>query len=233
MMLARCVFTVLSEMCSSPPISPLPSPRATASSTASSRSVSGLAGDTGGSGRELAKALMSRSVTVGSISASPRAAARTASARSSRPRVFQEESARTRAERGVYVLVEVECRDDDDRDRIDDIGAGEPAGRLEAVHDRHPDVDQTHIGTQSACKCDGFCAVTGFADDLDTRLRVEDHAQARADQVLVVGDEHAHVHAVHLARGSAAFTTHPPFGPRPASQVPPRRAARSCMPRMP
>ena len=88
-------------------------------------------------------------------------------------------------------------------------------------------------GRMPRAQRDRLCAVRGLADDLDVGLRVEDHAQPRAHEVLVVGDEHAHVHAVHpVARehrgdGPAAAR------PRPASQVPPSRAARSCMPVMP
>ena len=38
-------------------------------------------------------------------------------------------------------------------------------------------------------------AVGGLADHLDVGLRVEDHPQARAHELLVVGDEDAHAHA--------------------------------------
>ena len=66
------------------------------------------------------------------------------------------------------------------------------AGRLEAVHHRHPDVEQAHVGPEAPRERDRLGAVGGLADDLDVGLRVEDHAEPRAHEVLVVGDQHAH-----------------------------------------
>ena len=76
-------------------------------------------------------------------------------------------------------------------------------------------------------------AVGRLADHLDVGLRVEDHAEPGAHELLVVGDEHADGHVVHPARGSTAVTAHPPPGAGPASQVPPSRVARSIIPVMP
>ena len=72
-----------------------------------------------------------------------------------------------------------------------------------------------------------------LADHLDVGLRVEDHPQPGAHELLVVGDEHAHAHVDQPVRGSTAVTVHPPPGAGPASQVPPSRVARSIMPVMP
>jgi hypothetical protein len=50
-------------------------------------------------------------------------------------------------QRGVHILVEVEHGDDDDRDRIGHLRAGEPTGDLQPVHSRHPHVQQAHVRT--------------------------------------------------------------------------------------
>ena len=85
-------------------------------------------------------------------------------------------------------------------------------------------------GLQRAGEGDGLSAVGGLAHDLDAGLGVEDHPQAGADDLLVVGDDHAD-HAPFL--GSVAVTSQPPPGLGPASSVPPSRAARSVMPATP
>ena len=59
--------------------------------------------------------------------------------------VLEQEAARARAQRLEDVLVEVERGEDQDRaPRI--AGRHEPPGRLDAVHARHPDVHQDHVG---------------------------------------------------------------------------------------
>jgi len=47
----------------------------------------------------------------------------------------------------VHVLVEVERGDDHDRDRVVDVGTGELPRGLDAVHVRHADVQQAHVGS--------------------------------------------------------------------------------------
>ena len=89
---------------------------------------------------------------------------------------------------------------------------------------------QAHVGPEAPCERDRRRAVRGFADDLDVGLGVQDHAEPRADEVLVVGDQHAHRHVVHRFLGSDAVARHPPPGegrPRRAAQS----AARSRIPR--
>ena len=66
--------------------------------------------------------------------------------------------------------------------------------RLEAVDHRHPDVEEAHVGPDAAGERHRLGAVGGLADDLDVGLRVEDHAEPGAHELLVVGDEHAHGH---------------------------------------
>ena len=193
MMLARCVFTVLSEMCSSAPISELPSPLAAAASTASSLSVSGLDGGVGGpaaeSGERLDEPHGDRRIDERVAPCGGAHGLR----EHHRPGILEQEAPRTCPQRRVDVLVEIERGDDDDRNGVGDVGPRQPPSRLEAVHDRHPDIQKAHIGTDAARQRDRLRAVRRLADDLDPGLRVEDHPQSRAHKVLVVGDQHAHV----------------------------------------
>jgi hypothetical protein len=91
MRLARWVFTVLRLMQSSSAISALVRPRATVTSTSSSRSVSGSIGWAAGSLDDAPSSEnvdSRRAVTLGAMSASPLAAERTAWASSSGPASF-------------------------------------------------------------------------------------------------------------------------------------------------
>ena len=112
-----------------------------------------------------------------------------------RPGVLEQEAARARLERTVHVLVQVERRDHDHRERVRHVGSGEPAGGLDAVQLRHPDVEQADVGRSSRALRHRLAAVGGLTHHLDPRLRVEDHRQAGADQLLVVGDQHPDRHA--------------------------------------
>ena len=74
-------------------------------------------------------------------------------------------------------------------------------------------------------------AVDRLAHDLEVVLGLDEHPQARADEVLVVGDEHADAHAGTAARGSRAWTPKP--GTAPVLRSPPHAARRSAIPRSP
>ena len=69
------------------------------------------------------------------------------------------------------------------------LGRRAPAGRLEPVEARHPDVHQDDVGSVPPGEPDGRLAVGGLGDDVDIRLGLEDHPEAGPDQRLVVGDE--------------------------------------------
>ena len=72
-------------------------------------------------------------------------------------------------------------------------------------------------------------AVVGLAHDREVLLGVEEHAEAGADQGLVVGEHDPdHDRPSHVAR-----TRNPPPGRGPASSRPPVDSARSRMPRSP
>ena len=110
-----------------------------------------------------------------------------------------------------------------------DFRAGELARGLDAVDSGMRMSNRQTSGRSERASVDRLAAVGGLADDLDAGLGVEDHLQAGADDLLVVGDDDAD-HAPFL--GSVAVTSQPPpVGP--ASSVPPSRAARSAMPATP
>jgi hypothetical protein len=142
--------------------------------------------------------------------------------------VLEQEAAGAGLERAVHVLVEVEGRDDHDRERVLDVRAGEQPRRLDAVELGHAHVDQAYVGAQLARQRDRLAAVGGLGDHVDAGLGVEDHPEPGADELLVVGDEDPDAHL-----GSTAVTVHPRPGLGPASSVPPSSAARSAIPARP
>ncbi len=85
----------------------------------------------------------------GDTRASPAAAARTASTSRRRPGVLEQEPGGPVADRRVDVLVVIERRHDDDRDRVVDVAAGQHAGDLEPVEPGHADVDEAHVGPRA------------------------------------------------------------------------------------
>ena len=110
---------------------------------------------------------------------------------------------------------------------------GEPTGGLDAVESRHPDVHQHHVGAKAARGLDRRQPVFRFADHLDVRLGLEDHAKAGAHQRLVVDDQNADRHQAAGLTGSRATTANPPPGRGPALKAPPKSATRSRMPMIP
>ena len=87
----------------------------------------------------------------------------------------------------------------------------DPLGRAEPVELGHPDVHQHHVGAAPAYDVDRSAPVGRLADHGDVGLGLEDHAEAGAQQPLVVRqhdgdrggrDVHAAVH--HRARAVAA-----------------------------
>ena len=80
----------------------------------------------------------------------------------------------------------------------------EPPGRLEPVEVRHADVHQDDVGVELAGCPERLLAVARLADDLDVRLRLEDHAEARAHESLVVDDQDTDAHASPSLTGSRA-----------------------------
>jgi hypothetical protein len=82
---------------------------------------------------------------------------------------------------------------------------GDLARGGEAVQLRHADVHEHHVGAQRAGQLDRLAAVPSLAHDLHVLLRVEQRAEAGADETLVVGEEDAdHAGADPGARGVPA-----------------------------
>ena len=69
-------------------------------------------------------------------------------------------------------------------------GGEDPPRRLQPVEPGHADVHQHDVGLQLLGEPDRAMAVLRLGGDLDVVLGLEDHAQAAADQALVVGDQH-------------------------------------------
>src|SRR6266568_577685 len=141
--------------------------------------------------------------------------------------VLEEKPTRPGPQRVVDVLVQVEHRQHEDlhgRDRAD------PPCRLNAVHAGHPDVHQHYVRAKCARGANGLVSVCRLTDDSDVGLRVKNHGEAAAEQILIIGDEDAH-HAPYPT-GSVAATTKPSL-PGPARSMPPQAAVRSRIPTRP
>ena len=231
--LARWVLTVLMLMFMSSAISWFVHPLATGIRISSSRLVSGSRGSAAGDPPVFpAKAVRSRAVMLGAISASPSAAAWNGLTKQFRPRVLEQEPASTCPQGAMHVLIEVEGSDDHHREGFIDIGPGDLAGRLNPVDARHPDVEQTDVGTELAGEFHRLTAICRLADDLDVRLGVEDHRESGANDLLVVGDKNAD-HRDAPSVGNTAATVQPPCLCGPARRLPPSKLARSAIPTNP
>jgi hypothetical protein len=60
------------------------------------------------------------------------------------------------------------------------------AGRVEAVQDRHREIQDRHVRAAIASQADGLLAVRGFADDLEP-LSLHQDLEALADDQVVIG----------------------------------------------
>ncbi len=214
-----CVFTVVSLMKSSLPISAFESPRAIRRKTSCSRSLRSSSAF-GGVGRGVrVNCLMTRFVTVGERSASPRGDDADCGEELLRRVVLEHEAARACAKRLVDVLVEVERRQDKDPRAL--VRRNDAPGRLEPVELRHPDVHQDHVRIEAVGLLHGLEPVARLGDDVDVLLAGEQHAKAGANHRLVVGDEHTDRHRSSPPRGSRVLSTKPPSADFPALISPP------------
>jgi hypothetical protein len=95
---------------------------------------------------------------------------------------------------------------EDHRRRL--VEGAQVAGRLDAVHARHADVEQHHVGREALAERDRLVAVRRLADDRDLAQVLEQVAQPLASRRLVVDDQQAY--AVGLGsgvhHGRAAFS---------------------------
>ena len=81
--------------------------------------------------------------------------------------------------------------------------------RSEAVHDRHPDVHEHDVRAGPGHHLEPLTSVSGLADDIDVGLRGEQHADAGAEQRLIV-DEDDPDHAISPIGSEARTTNRPP-----------------------
>ena len=148
--------------------------------------------------------------------------------------VLEQETPGTGPQRGVDVLVEVERGDDDDGERVLDSRPGQSAGRLDAVHAGHADVEQAHVRPQAAAPARRPAArraaspttsMSGWASSIIVSpVRTISWSSATSTRMLMRSTRPGAVRRSRSSRG-------PDSGP--ASQVPPSRPARSIMPTRP
>ena len=67
--------------------------------------------------------------------------------------------------------------------------------RLEAVHVRHPDVHEDHVGELAAGVFDGLAARAGLADDLEVVGLGQHRRDPLPHELVVVHEEHSNCHA--------------------------------------
>jgi hypothetical protein len=155
------------------------------------------------------------------------------------PGALEQEPACSGTQRVVDVLVLLERGQDDHSCLVRGAwiagGRGDAGRSLEPVHAGHADVHQHDVEPQPLGLGDGLRPVGGVAHHGDARLAAEHEAQARADQVFVVGDQDPDRfgHGLSPVRGSQAVTCQPPAGAGPAWTSPPNSAARSHIPAIP
>ena len=107
------------------------------------------------------------------------------------------------------------------------------------AHSPSPSGMRMSMSTTSGRCCghqsDRLGAGAGLTDHLDVRLGLEQAAEARSDELLVVRDrdpDHGDSRTG-LCCGMRTRISAPPEGERPVSRVPPSSSARSRIPRMP
>ena len=114
-------------------------------------------------------------------------------------------------------------------------------GRLGAVHDRHQDVHEHHVGADEAALVQGFRAVRRLGHDLDVVAGGQQDLEALSDHLVVVDDQHpdvaslAHAPILSSGRSSEAGCSHaawmvvPAPGELSTVSVPATRSSRSFM----
>ena len=151
-----------------------------------------------------------------------------------RRHVLEQEAARAGAQAGEGVLVEVERGQDQHarRGRRPRRSGGWP--RCRPCPGMRTSISTTS-GSSSAARRTASRAVARLADDREVVLRLEHHAEAGAQQRLVVDEEHAGASrpAPAARRRAACARASRPWSSGPASTVPAYTAARSRMPLSP
>ena len=118
--------------------------------------------------------------------------------------------------------------------------------RFDALHHRHPEIEQRHVGTMTLVRVNRLEAVAGLGDHVQVCLLVDDVGDAGPEQGMIVHEQHArgswrrrdvslrHRTWVGNDGGSQASTTSVPSrGAVTIVSEAPIRSARSCMLVMP
>src|SRR6478752_2125186 len=92
----------------------------------------------------------------------------------------------------------------------------------DAVHLRHADVHEHHVGSVLANGCHGMCAVVHLPHDHKVLGGGQDQLEACAHQRVIIDQQH-----LYLCHCSSASTTKSPDASGPCTSVPPARATRS------
>ena len=183
-------LTVFGLMCSSAAMSALSLPFAMSFSTSISRSESSVRIERLDS-RMRARRADALEDFPGDVRGDERLATRRGpdpSTRSLDRGVLQEVAARAGEDRVGDVRVLVRDRQHDDaRERRE---LGDLPGRVDTAHRRHVEIHHDDVGRELADMRNGVRARRGLADDLDPLL-LEEAAQARAEEILVVDEKHA------------------------------------------
>ena len=98
-------------------------------------------------------------------------------------------------------VVLVAIRGEDDHSSLG-VARADLSEGLDAVHDRHLDIEEDHVGVGPARLFDRLDAVGRPAHHLDVRLELEHRAETVSNHRMVVGHEHAD-HAL-TASGTAS-----------------------------
>lgn len=109
--------------------------------------------------------------------------------------ILQEEPAGAGLDGGQRIFIEVEGCEDDDLDLRALRTPGlrccllqDAAGGFNAVHPGHADIHKDHVRGRGAERLKGLDAVACFGDHVEVRLRIDEHAKARTDQLLVIDE---------------------------------------------
>jgi hypothetical protein len=111
-----------------------------------------------------------------------------------------------------------------------DVGAGQHSGCFDAIHIRHADIEQAHVGSKLASQGDDLTPVGCLADNLDVSLTVENGGEAGTNDALVIGDEYPYGHVTASWRGRVTSTLQPRSAFGPAAKRPPSSVTRSAIP---
>ena len=66
-----------------------------------------------------------------------------------------------------------------------------PLHDLDAFHDRHPEIEQRHVGMMAIEGVEGLDAIAGFGDDVQIGFLVDDVGHAGPEQGVIVNQQHA------------------------------------------